>query len=96
MTAYARASDPLTSHLAAASISPDGQRSSQQAVLSALRLHGPMTTDQLADLIGTAKWTKARIGTACVELERRGYIDRASEQGISKRGRQCTIWRQVS
>ena len=94
MTAYARASDPLTSHEAAASISEQGQRSSQQAVLSALRIHGPLTTDQLSDHIGSA-WVKSRIGTACVELERRGYIERASELGTSARGNPCTIWQRA-
>lgn len=94
MTAYARASDPLTSHEAAASISEQSQRSSQQAVLSALRIQGPLTTDQLSDYIGDA-WVKSRIGTACVELERRGYIERASEQGKSSRGRACTIWKRA-
>ena len=41
--AHARATDPDTSHAAAASIDPDRLRASQRAVLECLNEHGPLT-----------------------------------------------------
>lgn len=92
MTAYARNLDPQPSHSAAASITEAGQRGAQQAVLSALRLRGPLTVDEITYLLGERFWTQSRLRTACSELERRGLTYRLNETGVSRRGRACTTW----
>lgn len=92
MTAHARTLDPQPSHSAAASITDAGQRGSQQAVLSALRLHGPLTVDGITNLLGERLWTQSRLRTVCSELERLGLTYRLNETGKSRRGHSCTTW----
>lgn len=78
MTAYARATDPATSHEAAAGISDDETRTSEQAVLSAFRLYGPMTLDELEATIRSefpGRWSDQRVRTAQSNLRKRGLLE---------------------
>ncbi|KMY23297.1 hypothetical protein ACU19_04800 [Actinobaculum suis] len=94
--AYARRNDPVTSWQAAASLSDDAVSGSQQWVLGTLREGGPATVEQLCRGIpregGFPKWTEQRIRSACSELEKCGLTFRYSEDGVSRRGRKCTVW----
>ena len=95
MRAHARSTDPATSHEAAASVGEGKMYASQQAVLSALRVRGPMTDPEIARQItihGDGQvHSESRLRTARKELVDKGMVHAA---GIDRTGpRRVTIWK---
>ncbi len=95
MRAHARSTDPATSHEAARSIDEGTMYASQQAVLSALRVQGPMTDPEIAREIqihGDGQThSESRLRTARKELVDKDMVHAA---GIDRTGpRRVTIWK---
>lgn len=87
-TPRVRKADPITSHLAADSISKDGRRDSQQHVLLDLKLYGRSAAWQIAlraELTGK-RWSESRLRTALKELEGQGRVVRFSKSGVNPGG----------
>jgi hypothetical protein len=95
----ARATDPETSHAAAASIAPKRQRATQLAVLELLRKAGP-----LHDYALIARYDEARIGhgwppqtrsglqTRRHELVTAGLVRDSGERILLETGRRAILW----
>lgn len=84
--ATARATDPQTSHEAAASVTPN-LRESQAAVLDLLRRYGPMTD---VELIAAARRDDVRLSDSGIrtrrhELEAMGLVKRAGTVKLGNR-----------
>lgn len=92
--AYARHSDPVTSHDAAESVTKSTLRTSQQAVLSVLRRSPYGTTAEVLER-ALPEYRPQRVRTALVELERLGIVARATETGYTSSGRKAQIWKAV-
>ena len=95
MRAHARSTDPSTSHEAASSLGEGKLLASQQAVLSALRVRGPMTDPEIAREIqihGDGQtYSESRLRTARKELVDKDLVHAA---GIDRTGpRRVTIWK---
>ena len=95
MRAHARSTDPATSHEAAASVGEGKMYASQQAVLSALRVRGPMTDPEIAREIqihGDGQtYSDSRLQTARKELVDKDLVH---ADGIDRTGpRRVTIWK---
>ena len=83
-----RRSDPITSHLAADSISKSGRRDSQQHVLIDLTLYGRSAAWQIAERaeLRNQRWSPSRLRTALKELEEQGRVVRFSKSGVNPGG----------
>ena len=95
MRAHARSTDPATPHEAAASLDKGKMYASQQAVLSALRVRGPLTDTEIAREIqihGDGQtYSESRLRTARKELVDKDLVHAA---GIDRTGpRRVTIWK---
>ena len=86
--AYARRSDPQTSHDAAARV--QRIRESQQKILDALVLHGPMTDEQIAgcDLGMSPSGTLTRRK----ELVDKGKVFDTGQTKLTKANRKTIVW----
>lgn len=90
----ARSTDPLTSHLAAASISLDDLRASQRDILYLFAELGEMTDEQLCAAVkhfGTVKQTDSGVRTRRVELERLGLLV-VRGTGATAGGNACRVF----
>lgn len=91
----ARASDPATSHAAARSVTNLTEK--QQAVLDVIRLHGPLTHENLVysynRYSGLPFQTDSGIRTRCCELVRRGLVMDSGERREISTGRKAVVWR---
>ena len=86
----ARATDPHTSHLAAAEIVASGARAEQQAhVLSAVRAMPGCTSAELAEVFGLDRYAFAR---RLPEVERQGLVTRDGARICDVSGRQALTW----
>lgn len=92
--AYARHSDPVTSHDAAESVTESTLRGSRQAVLSMLRRAPHGATAEVLERV-LPEYRPQRVRTALVELERLGIVARTSETGYTSSGRKAQIWKAV-
>jgi hypothetical protein len=94
LSAHARATDPQTSHDAAASIPSDKIRASQQAVLSVLRVHGPMDDTGIIEICMLAQPSQSPSGirTRRSELVAKGLIADSGERRTLASGRKAIIW----
>jgi hypothetical protein len=104
-TAHARRSDPSTSHAAAASLTEETLRASQEAVLRFLRVYGPMTDEELVDRyqVGGAPPDRERYPAQSPSgiRSRRAELAGANPPLVidtgrrreTKSGRQAIIWR---
>lgn len=92
--AYARTSDPVTSHEAAESVTKSTLRGSRQAVLSAIRRSPDGATAEALERV-LPEYRPQRVRTALVELERLGIVARAPETGYTSSGRKAQIWKAV-
>ena len=95
MRAHARSTDPATPHEAAESVREGRMFASQQAVLSALRIRGPMTDRQIVwavQIHGDGQtYSESRLQTARKELVDKDLVHAA---GIDRTGpRRVTIWK---
>lgn len=91
MKAPARATDPETSHIAAASV--DRARS-QRIVLAALWEVGPMPHHKLAHMLRGAM-SESRCRTAVAELRDAGLVRDSGLRTDTPRGRKAVIWEVV-
>lgn len=87
--AFARNSDPQTSHDAASIV-----RATQleEVVYGALKEHGPMTSIEVADRLRISPWS---ISPRFAPLERKGYIERTGERRKNPhtgRGKGLDVW----
>lgn len=88
MTALARAHDPLTSHLAAASVPVTRL---EQVVLDEIRVAGDgRTIDELVALTGI---DKVSISPRLRPLCKKGLVIETAETRIGASGRRQTVWR---
>lgn len=97
MTAHARRTDPQTSHDAAASISEEKIRRSQQDVLRALRRVGPCDDTALVSEITShtqryAEQRESGIRTRRKELEAANLVEYTGETTLLSSGRRAKVW----
>lgn len=95
--AYARSTDPFTSHEAAASIFDWKIKASQRAILRLLEIHGPMTHEQMVQNypVNACTWprqSESGIRTRCKELVRLGQIRDSGGRAVLASGRKAIIW----
>lgn len=102
--AYARSTDPETSHEAAGSISAEHLRQSQWAVLHLFQYYGPMTHDETISNYNLNKYEQCRdwpkqspsgIRTRCRELVRMGRIRDSGQRQVLATGRKAIVWEVV-
>tara|TARA_R110000787_G_scaffold7296_1_gene24995 strand:- start:466 stop:1011 length:546 start_codon:yes stop_codon:yes gene_type:complete len=103
--ARARSADPVTSHEAAASITSEALRASQGAVLSLLRLRGPMTDSGIFAAYGVAavayetklpSQSVSGMRTRRAELVQSGLVEFSGDFENLPSGRRSKVWRAVS
>lgn len=96
-----RKSDPITSHLAASSITAEGLHASQSWVLAELRTLGIATMPQLIRRVpmnersDLPRWSDSRIRSAVKELSELGFVTHLDDEGITQRGRSCARYQAV-
>lgn len=92
--AYARSSDPGTSHAAAASIPVGELRESQQAVLALLREVGPLTDDEILECYqGRLPWqSPSGLRTRRAELVDAGFVKDTGERRTLRSRRLAIVW----
>lgn len=92
--AYARRTDPETSHAAAASVKV---RASQLAVLRFIEREGPMTDEHLVQTYdGEPAQSPSGLRTRRKELVDQGLIEWTGELARMSTGRQARVWRKVA
>lgn len=95
--AFARSSDPATSHLAAASLDSDKLRASQSEVLHFMRLSGPVTDEQLVRYyVGTVPQSPSGLRTRRSELVARGLVEDTGQRVVLPSGRKAIVWAATS
>ena len=87
----ARRSDPVTSHLAAAS-AKELAAAHQRIILACLEAHGALGKDGIAS---RTQLTGHAVGKRLCELERMGLIRTTGKTVISTAGRQEREWRSI-
>lgn len=98
LTAYARHTDPSTSHAAAKSLSSDTLRRSQLAVLSVLCDRGPLDDKQLVreypwhPAFKTLPQSDSGLRTRRKELVAQGLVEDSGQKAESSSGRQMIVW----
>lgn len=93
--AHARATDPATSHEAAASISRAHVTAAQDAILISLRMRGPMTDEAIYEVVSKLiQISPSGCRTRRAELVDAGKVI-ATGFGETARGRKCQIWSAV-
>lgn len=100
MSPVARATDPETSHEAAASIT--GLRETQLDVLKVFRVWGPMTDEQLVGRMtavtrrgGKRQQSPSGIRTRRFELVSQGVIKDSGRRAMMTTGRRAIVWELV-
>lgn len=91
--ASARATDPWTSHEAADSIAGTRVSELQRIVLSALRDHGPMSAEQVADRTAIDKQS---ITPRFRPLRELGLVEQTGSYSVNRSGRRSIVWRAVT
>jgi len=93
VSAVARATDPLTSHEAAASVGD--VRESQRMVLMMLNAVGPGTDEALVEHAGKVGYPISPSGlrTRRSELVRLGLVEDSGERERLASGRRAIVWR---
>jgi hypothetical protein len=91
--------DPDESFEAARSLSDEYMSRLQEIILAALRIRGPQTDEELVAYIQGAYDdmgpSEQNIRSRRAELVRRGLVAPTRQNGLSSRGRPCSIWRAV-
>ena len=94
MIAHARATDPETSHAAAASVGD--VRTSQMYVYSVLKAFGPCTDEELVDIYehlpNVDPQSPSGLRTRRAELVRLGLVEYTGEKRAISTGRMARIW----
>ncbi|MCB1272491.1 MAG: MarR family transcriptional regulator [Microthrixaceae bacterium] len=86
----ARATDPDTSHDAAAMQTPERRARGQWLALHHLAMNGPLTDFELAALTG---WQQTSIGRRRKELVDAGLAERAEGRRPTPSGATAAVWR---
>ena len=90
-----RASDPITSHQAAASAKPGSAAMNEAILRETSPWRYPRTAFDLAARVQIAhpgRWDEGSIRTAVSRLGKAGKLRKADEEGRSPRGQKCTRW----
>lgn len=87
----ARKTDPLTSHLAAASVTHSTITATKEAVLSVLR-HGPKTDSQIESSFATGMVSPSGLRTRRKELVDEGLVVDTGQKTQLASGRWATVW----
>jgi len=92
--AHARATDPETSHDAAASLSPKRLRDSQREVFDLFVMYGSMTDPMLqrAAVIEKVEQSPSGLRTRRKELVDAGLVEDTGRRQKTKSGRKATVW----
>lgn len=93
--AHARATDPETSHAAAASIPSEKLRVSQQTILELLRLQGPMDDRTIGDvynMLDLPFQSESGLRTRRAELVRLGLVVDTGDRVVLPSGRKAIVW----
>lgn len=91
--AYARRTDPWTSHAAARSITEDKLRESQLAVLYLLKRIGASTDEEIADAYsGPPRQSPSGLRTRRKELVDAGYVCDTGDRKRLVSGRLSIVW----
>lgn len=90
MTARARKTDPVTSWVAAATVSQKAKAGERKALYWLVKA-GPwgLTDFGLADKSG---WLQTSIGVRRLALARQGFVQPIGRLGVSPSGRPCMVW----
>lgn len=91
----ARATDPATSHEAAATITVQRMRADHQLVLAALHDHGPMTDFGIAAKVSAALGRivkQTSLGVRRSELVRLGLVRNSGRRAPSDTGTSSIVW----
>ena len=92
----ARAGDPVTSHMAAASIPSEKMRERQKAVIVCLTRFGPMTDEEIAiaypRVPGLPEQSPSGLRTRRSELHYAGYVKDTGEKRTLQSGRLAIVW----
>lgn len=90
----ARRSDPVTSHMAADSISGEAREASELFVLQTVKRMSPLTDADIHDLavIGGNHWSESRLRTARKQLVDKGLIVCVDREGRTDSGRSASRW----
>jgi len=98
----ARASDPVTSHEAASSVSREAREASERDVLDCLIENGAMTDEQIHEEISSyvvgyrnPKATATRHRTARAQLVEKGLVRDSGEKDLTSTGRRAVLWEVV-
>ena len=97
--AHARWNDPSTSRLAAESVTLEKLSQVQERVLSIVRMHGPLTDEELENRyldLWPGSASPQSIRSRRSELARKGLVTRLGRLGETSWGRPCAIWRAAS
>lgn len=88
----ARRTDPSTSHEAAERVSEfaSGHR---RVILAALKLHGPLTVDEIAQHTGLKS---QQINKRLPELQRDKLAEPLEQRGVSASGRPARVWQAIA
>jgi len=95
MRAHARWTDPVTSHLAAASIPEQSLRLNQQAVLHLLRRLGPSTDEDIALAYDGPRQSPSGLRTRRHELVAAGFVADSGQRRPLMSGRLSIVWEAV-
>ena len=86
----ARASDPSTSHAAAAEVTASGVAAAQRAKVLAVVVAQPgLCSDEIAQAAGLQRHASGR---RCPELERLGLVRKGAARPSRITGRSCVTW----
>lgn len=94
-TAYARSTDPATSHAAALSLGGDEIRHSQREVLALLAELGPMTDRQVLSFFtvgGRPLRSPSGLRTRRAELVDKGLVVDSGRRNTAPSGRKEIVW----
>jgi hypothetical protein len=89
--AYARSTDPDTSHEAAASVRGAVANHREQMVIDSLFELGPSTANEVVEHLGGGAYYQS-ITPRFKPLEKKGLIRRTGEKRSNPGGRQAEIW----
>lgn len=98
-TAFARTTDPETSHAAALSLGGDNIRQSQREILDALTELGPMTDRTILALFtvgGRPLRSPSGLRTRRSELVDKGLVVDSGRRNTAPSGRQEVVWAAAS
>ncbi len=92
----ARYGDPVTSHLAAASVRQTASEKLRDEIMRVLKLYGPQTDEGIAELLSALAASPSGLRTRRAELVEQGLVESVSTDGRTRGGRRCQVWSAVN